>query len=368
MMRTLRRQPTDFPEPTRPRVPRRRLYPAGRVIAIVLLSLFFAALFDADSLVASISSERFGTSRTIELDLVRPFRTVSDALGLNLPHRWLAGIGGTNQPALPSLPLVASPPGSSTSPAALRTLLNPHLPTVTTPRTQRPPVPARTTTTRPAPPKPVVPTAAAPVRVWLAGDSLIGELAYAFIGHVAHNNTVGATMDMQVGTGLARPDVYNWPAAIAQEMQKGQPAVVILTFGANDDQDMQSGHNYYVRGTAAWQAEYARRVAQIMDEVATPGRMLIWLELPPVSRPQLQQNDQVVNAIVRAQAAHHPGVVVVDPTPVLSTNGAFMEYLSDGPGQSIQIRDTDGVHLTPAGAGRVLPLVLAVIRRVWAIS
>jgi hypothetical protein len=44
-----------------------------------------------------------------------------------------------------------------------------------------------------------------------------------------------------------------------------------------------------------------------------------------------------------------------------------MEYMSDGPGQSIQIRDTDGVHLTPAGAGRVLPLVLAAIGRMWTI-
>jgi hypothetical protein len=252
-----------------------------------------------------------------------------------------------------------------TSPTALRTLLNPHLPPGTALRSV--PTAPPTTVPKPTPPKPVVPTVAAPVKVWLAGDSLIGELAYAFIGHVAHNSTVAATMDMQVGTGLGRPDVYNWPAAIAQEVQKAKPSVVILTFGANDDQDMQSGHNYYVRGTPAWQAEYTRRVAQVMDEVGAPGRMLIWLALPPVARPQLQQNDQIVNAIVRAQAARHPGVVVVDPTPVLTTNGAFMEYMSDGPGQSIQIRDTDGVHLTPAGAGRVLPLVLAAIGRMWTI-
>src|SRR6516162_3283003 len=75
----------------------RRRYPAGRAIAVVLLALFFGALLDADSLVASVSSERFGTARNVELALVRPFRTVSDALGLNLPHRWLADIAGTNQ-------------------------------------------------------------------------------------------------------------------------------------------------------------------------------------------------------------------------------------------------------------------------------
>ena len=73
------------------------MYPAGRAIAVVLLTLFFAALLDADSLVASVSSERFGRSRSIELALVKPFRWVSDSLGLNLPHRWLADIAGTNQ-------------------------------------------------------------------------------------------------------------------------------------------------------------------------------------------------------------------------------------------------------------------------------
>src|SRR5580698_9752123 len=93
-MRTL----TPTPTPRRPHRPPSNSSSAGRAIAVVLLALLLAALLDADSLVASVSSERFGTARTVELSLVRPFRTVSDALRLNLPHRWLAEIGGTNQP------------------------------------------------------------------------------------------------------------------------------------------------------------------------------------------------------------------------------------------------------------------------------
>src|ERR1700722_897142 len=110
---------TLTPTPLAPRPPRRQLrtYPAGRAIAVVLLALFLAAVLDADSLVASVSSERFGPARSVELALVRPFRTVSDALGLNLPHRWLADIGGTNQAnprpiALPPTPTTAVAPPS----------------------------------------------------------------------------------------------------------------------------------------------------------------------------------------------------------------------------------------------------------------
>src|ERR1700752_1767386 len=109
-MSTLTPTPTSKPPAHRPT---RRRSPAGRAIAVVLLALVFGAILDADSLVASVSSERFGTARSIELALVRPFRTVSDALGLNLPHRWLADIAGTNQRnpgAPPPPPIRAAPP------------------------------------------------------------------------------------------------------------------------------------------------------------------------------------------------------------------------------------------------------------------
>lgn len=323
-------------------------YPAGRVIAVVLLALFLGALFDADSLVASVSSERFGTARDVELALVRPFRTVSDALDLNLPHKWLASIAGTNQPSF-SVPAPPPPPSS-----AISQLLTPHVRTTRATRRTRPP--------RPAGPRPI--SAANPLKVWLAGDSLMGAMADAFMSHVTGDPAVRATTDVQIGTGLARPDVYNWPGAIASEMRKANPTVVILAFGANDAQDMQSGGHYYARDTPAWAAEYGRRVAQIMDEVAAPGRTLIWILMPPVARPLLQQTLQITNPVVIAQARLHPGVLLVNTVSALSTNGAYTMYLNES-GHPVQVRTDDGIHMTPAGAGRVLPLMLADIRQRW---
>jgi hypothetical protein len=357
--------PTLTPTPTSERPARRRpsSYPAGRAIAVVLLALFFAALLDADSLVASVSSERFGTSRSVELALVRPFRTVSDALGLNLPHRWLADIGGTNQH---TATVPAHVPTSPSADAA------PPLPTPRErPATNERPSPRPAQLPRPGPlppPVPRTPTAAAPLKIWLAGDSLMGALADAFMSHVTGNPAVTASEDVQIGTGLARPDVYDWPGAIAREVETAKPNVVVVTFGANDDQDMVSGTHYLVRATAAWQAEYARRVAQVMSEVAGSGRLLVWIEVPPVARPRLQQTDQIIDGILRSEAAAHPGVLIVNPGPVLAPNGTFIEYLPDSSGQPVQVRDTDGVHVTPAGAGRVLPLLLAAIRTRWVLG
>jgi hypothetical protein len=194
---------------------------------------------------------------------------------------------------------------------------------------------------------------------------MIGEVADAFVAHVAGDPVVAASDDVQIGTGLARPDVYNWPGAIASQITKIQPNVVVVMFGGNDDQDMMAGSHYLVRGTPGWQAEYGRRVGEIMSEVAGSGRMLVWLEMPPVARTRLEQTRQIIDGILAAQAKAHPGVILVDPTPVVAPRGSFTPYLPGSSGQSVQVRASDGVHLTPAGASRVLPLVLAAIRTHW---
>jgi hypothetical protein len=194
---------------------------------------------------------------------------------------------------------------------------------------------------------------------------MMGDVADAFLAYVAGNRVVAASEDIQIGTGLARPDVYDWPAAIATNMAKAQPDVVVAMFGGNDDQDMMAGSHYLVRGTPDWQAEYGRRVGLIMSEVAGTGRLLVWLEMPPVARTRLEQTGLIINAILAAQAKAHPGVILVDPTPAVAPGGTFTTYLPGSSGQSVQVRASDGVHLAPAGAARVLPLVLAAIRTRW---
>jgi hypothetical protein len=340
---------------------------------VVLLALFLGALFDADSLVASVSSERFGTARSIELALVRPFRSVSDAVGLNLPHRWLAGLAGTNQsnpgpirlpaPAADAPTSVASGPIAASPPLDGGRLEPHHRPAVAVARPLAPEPAAA-----PAPVQLLTPTAAKPVKVWLAGDSMLGDVADALLAHVAGNPVVAASEDIQIGTGLARPDVYNWPAMVATNVAKAQSDVVVVMFGGNDDQDMMAGTNYLVRPTPAWQAEYASRVGLIMSEVAGTGRLLVWLEMPPVARTRLNQTGQIINGILAAQARAHPGVVLVDPTPAVAPGGTFTTYLPGSSGRSVQVRASDGVHFTPAGADRVLPLVLAAIRSRWHLS
>jgi hypothetical protein len=328
----------------------RHLVPAGYAIAVVLLSLVMCAVLDADAVVASIEQQPFGTSRSVGLALARPVRTLSHWTGLNRPRRLLDALLN-GRPQHPGLPVaVKLPPGK---------LARPHPaqaggPTSTTAT----PVVGRR-----------VPTTVQPLKVWIAGDSLMGTVSESFAALTNSNHDMAVTDDVRIGTGLARPDVYDWPAAVSQEVADENPDVVVLMFGANDDQDMQSGGQRVVLGTDAWRQEYERRVSQMMAVAATGNREVIWLGVPAVRRPRLNHTKDVINGAVITEAARYPSVTFLNTGAVLDgPSSSYATYLTSATGQPVKVRESDGIHFTLAGANRVTPLILTPIERAWGVT
>ncbi|MDQ1428481.1 MAG: uncharacterized protein QOK39_1957, partial [Acidimicrobiaceae bacterium] len=313
---------------------------AGQAIIVVLLGMILAAFLNADSLVASIEGQSFGTSRSVGLSLAKPTKTISHWTGLDLPRKLIDDLSHQSPGH------VASPqPQPPLSPSAL-----PRTPPTTT--ASGTPIPTTTSTIAPR----RVPSAQQPLKVWLAGDSLMGTVAESFIDKTGGNSLFNDSQDFRIGTGLARPDVYDWPAAISHEMASANPDVVVLFFGANDDQDMVAGGHRFSLQSPEWQQEYARRVNQILDATANGVRQVIWIGLPAVRRPRLNQTKDYINDILKAATPKHPNVSFVDPGPVLDGAGnSFTTYLTNSSGKAITVRESDGIHITKAGADLVTP-------------
>jgi uncharacterized protein len=327
----------------------RRRAPAGHAIAVVLLTLVMAAFVNADSLVGSVEQEPFGTSRSVSLAMARPIRTISHWTGLNRPSRWLDELlHGRPQPVVP----VAAPrPGAATPPGRVG------------------PSPLSTTTTAAVSGSRRAASPGQPLKVWMAGDSLMGTVSESFGALTGSNPAVNVTTDVQIGTGLARPDVYNWPSAVSGELATVNPDVVVLMFGANDDQDMEIGSHRVVIGTDPWRAEYARRVSQLMALAATGRRQVIWVGIPAVKRPRLNQTKDAINAAVRTMAPQYPGVTFIDANPVFDgPGGSYITFINNAGGQPVKVRESDGIHFTLAGANRLTPLILAPIALAWGLD
>ena len=125
------------------------------------------------------------------------------------------------------------------------------------------------------------------------------------------------------------------------------PDVVVLLLGTNDTMAMRVGRQFFSPGTPSWREEYGARVGGMMDMVGQAGAQMVWVA-PPVMRDDWR-NDMVaiINDVIAEQAAQRPWVRYVDTRPLLSdTDGSFALALPDADGNMVQVRKTDGIHLT----------------------
>jgi uncharacterized protein len=332
----------------------RRRIPAGQAIATMVVALLLAAVVDADGLVQVAERQPFGPARDVALALTRPLQRVADVTRVNRPARWLADATDDEEPEL-ATPVTLAP--TTTEPQTTTTERVPAgegRPGTTTTTTE----PPTTTTTEPPRRRP---TADDPLRVWMAGDSLMGNLSTAIGRMVSGDPRYRLDTRYEVGTGLARPDVLDWPATVAAEVQENDPEVVILMFGGNDDQDMQVDGRYLSFATPEWQAEYRHRVALTMDQAAQGGRTVIWVGLPFTDRDRLNQAIVIFNEIARTEAGKRDNVRFFDVVPALTPTGAFQEFRPDPDGGTLKARERDGVHVTIDGWSLVTPLLLATV-------
>ncbi len=222
--------------------------------------------------------------------------------------------------------------------------------------------PAATTPapTSPAPTAPPPPSAERPLRLYIAGDSMAQGYGQVVQGAATRTGVMTATVDVKVSSGLNRIDFFDWPARLVERVDSLRPDVVIVTFGANDQQPILTEEGRAVRDVTdpAWIAEYARRVAWAMDFLAGDGRKLIWVGIPNDGRDEVTERLAVIRGVYAAEAAKRPAVTFVDTwTYFESPTGGYAAYVADDEGQVRRMRANDGFHLSIEGAsylGRIV--------------
>ncbi|MEJ7585204.1 MAG: DUF459 domain-containing protein [Acidimicrobiales bacterium] len=310
---------------------------AARVIVVGLVAFSLAGLLNADSLYAQASRQPYGWKRTVARGAMGPVRRLSHATHLNRPRILIEdAIGRDDGPGRTGGP---TPDGRSRV-------------TVTT----RPPE---------APPPtiaPRLPTQENPLRLWVGGDSMAQVFGESVVDKAGSRGTITPTLDYRISTGLTRPDYFDWPAHLRDDVLPTDPEVIIIMFGANDAQPMEvDGTPYKVR-TPEWQQEYRARVALTMDLLAGDGRLVIWVGQPRMRDGDFDERMGILDEIYQGEAASRPWVRFLDSRVVLAPEGGgFAAYLPGEDGQPNLARQGDGIHLTRYGGDRLADATLAVI-------
>lgn len=312
------------------RDPRRRS--AGDVLVIGVAALVLAALINADAMVERAEEKPFGPGRDRSLAIWHPVQDVAHVLQL---HRLrdlgdaLAGNGDEPDVVVPSTTIPAD---------VVEAAVRPEL---------RAPAPGE------------------PLRILMAGDSVLRDFSESVLRLTAGDTRFAIEAHYEIATGLTRPDAYDWPAALADDVARVDPELVVVMFGGNDGQGIvePDGTVHQRVSDPGWAPEYARRVAALMDQLRGDGDTLVyWVLQPPMRDVDFDARIDIINDVYEREAEDRPWVQVVDTAPLFGTaDGSYADALPGVGGAVADLRQGDGIHLSRDGADLLADHVIDLI-------
>ena len=311
------------------RRPRRRRLSAGAVLAAMLLGFFFAGLLDVKAIETQVKGKPLGTARSVELALLKPMVVLSGALRFDRPAEALNAMLGRGEAAHHSI-------------AEVKDKVKPKWPRTITRKDK--------------------------LRLYIIGDSMAQVFGSSLENLAEETGFIKAKLDYKVSSGLSRPDYFDWPQRMIDQIVEFDPDATAVLFGANDGQNVMYKGKVLEVGSKAWQEVYGRRVGKAMDILTKGGRRAYWVGNPIMRDANYRERISMMDHIYEAEAKKHPGVFYV-PTWALFANekGSYTEYLPDENGDPVLMRAPDGIHLSRAGGDRMAQATLDVIEKDWGI-
>lgn len=192
------------------------------------------------------------------------------------------------------------------------------------------------------------------VTVELLGDSMMAVgLAPYLIQHLKQDFKINVVRAYRSGTGLARPEVFDWTEQYPKIVGNAQADIIVCAIGANDAQSFLINNKPVQFGSEAWSAEYLKRVDELLDLAAPNHRPVLWLALPSMRSAKFSKHASQLNAIVKAKLEEREGVIWMDANTFLSGDEkSYVEYVQEGD-KLVRLRLDDGIHYSNAGAERV---------------
>jgi len=396
----------------------------------LLICFTVAVGLSSSHLEATAASQPFGTGRSMALAVAKPLHRLAEAGGLDRPDRALAQLLGREPDGpgpSPAGPIeAASPAAADSAPSASQPgpepgLHGPPRPASLEPASPDPAGPAignggapiapaggndsgpvpelsmAATASVPSPPvgpapglgpdvvdlvpevdplagtgpaRPVTP--GAKLRLWAGGDSLGEYVGNQLLAPLSNRDLTTVELDFHIGTGLTRPDTYDWQARIDEIMARPErPEALVFMVGGNDNQPMRAGGQNLAVGSEPWLAEYRARVVDLMDSTRPPdgaagATHLWWIGLPPMRDGDRDGLARSIDAIIAEEAAGRPWVTFVDLMPRFSgPEGGFAGTVAGPDGRAKVARAPDGIHITYAGSTWIAEDLWAEIAARW---
>lgn len=186
--------------------------------------------------------------------------------------------------------------------------------------------------------------------ILIFGDSMADGVWGGLTRALIRDTSIKLVRRGKNGTGLARPDVYDWPANLPALLETEKPDIAIVSFGLNDRQDtFAAGRREHYFRTEAWKTSYIERIQTILTPLKEKQIPTFWIGLPIMRDATVSKDAEFLNGL------YEPAVVAAGASffPIwdLSTDGThdYTTHVKGADGRLRSLRNEDGMHFSPAG-------------------
>ncbi|WP_205696102.1 GDSL-type esterase/lipase family protein [Conexibacter sp. SYSU D00693] len=185
------------------------------------------------------------------------------------------------------------------------------------------------------------PKAALPVMV-VTGDSQVQGIDALLAER--YRSKYRVVRQTRPGTGVSKDLGQPWTATARTQVKNHKPTVTVVFLGGNDGFEMTTPFGAKVACCEQpWRDEYTRRITDMAETYSRGDRgSVFWATIPPPKLKDQKEIVDVVNEAIIRMASAVPTVKLVRLDQVFGP-----EYRQEVDGQNV--RDPDGVHLSPAG-------------------
>ena len=196
----------------------------------------------------------------------------------------------------------------------------------------------------------------------VTGDSLSTPLDLE-LARLLADEGVQVERAPQLGTGISNDALVDWAQLSAQLTEDNDPNAVVVFIGANEGYPLPGANGTQVNCCGpVWAASFAGRVRQMMDNFRQEGETRVyWLLVPTQRDPARAPITNAVNAAVAVGAQPWRNQIeFVDLPSVFTPDNKYRDSMEID-GKDTIVRESDGIHLNPAGSALAAEVVLEAI-------
>ncbi len=205
-------------------------------------------------------------------------------------------------------------------------------------------------------------------RILIVGDQMAGGMGAGITRMADGDDTIEVVNRFNESSGLTRPEIYDWAAAIPKMAEGKNFTAAFILIGLNDRRDMRTGDKVLPFGSAEWKALYAQRVDAMLDALKAQNIKVFWMGEPPMGDAGLDADLQMLSGLVKERVAAKGESFIDLRAPFLGSDGKYTERGVDDTGADRRLRESDGVTFFKMGNNRLGQIALAALMGVAAPS